>query len=77
MRAYQHRASTKKRAVSIRRSRGESNTKVHTLVDALGDPVGFHLSGREAHDLVGVDASLPGMRRNMMPAGEDFGTHER
>ena len=35
------------------------STKIHTLVDALGNPTGFHLTGGEAHDLAGADHLLP------------------
>ena len=48
------------------------STKIHTLVDALGNPVGFHLTGGEAHDLVGADALLPDMRANMLLADKAF-----
>jgi transposase len=27
------------------------STKIHAMVDALGNPVGFFLTGGEAHDL--------------------------
>ncbi len=35
------------------------STKIHATVDALGNPTAFHLTGGEAHDLVGADALLP------------------
>ena len=35
------------------------STKIHVTVDALGNPTAFHLTGGEAHDLVGADALLP------------------
>ena len=35
------------------------STKIHTTVDALGNPTAFHQTGEEAHDLVGADALLP------------------
>jgi hypothetical protein len=35
---------------AIGRSRGGLSTKIHTLVDALGNPTGFYLTGGEAHD---------------------------
>jgi hypothetical protein len=44
---------------AIGRSRGGLSTKIHTLVDALGNPVGFCLTGSEAHDLVGQTTSCP------------------
>lgn len=62
---------------AIGRSRGGLSTKIHTLVDALGNPIGFHLTGGEAHDLVGADALLPDMRANMLLADKAFDADER
>ncbi len=62
---------------AIGRSRGGLSTKIHTLVDALGNPVGFHLTGGEAHDLVGADKLLPDMRANMLLADKAFDADER
>jgi hypothetical protein len=64
VRTHQHSAGAKKNAVedqAIGRSRGGLSTKIHTLVDALGNPLGFFLTGGEAHDLVGEDHLLPTM----------------
>jgi transposase len=33
-------------------------TKIHSLVDALGNPLGFLLTPGQAHDLTGADALL-------------------
>ena len=33
-------------------------TKIHALGDALGNPIGFHLTGGQAHDLEGADVLL-------------------
>lgn len=33
-------------------------TKIHTTVDALGNPTGFHLTAGQSHDLEGADALL-------------------
>lgn len=60
--AHQHSAGAQKKAGEdqvIGRSRGGLSTKIHALVDALGNPVGFHLTGGEAHDLAGADQLLP------------------
>jgi transposase len=54
--AHQHSAGAQKKAgvdLAIGRSRGGLSTKLHTLVNALGNPIGFHLTGGEAHDLGG------------------------
>jgi hypothetical protein len=45
-------------SLGIGRSRGVLSTKIDTLVDALGNPVSFLLTG-EAHDLVDADHLLP------------------
>ena len=37
------------------------STKIHAVVDALGNPVAFHLTGGQAHDLDGADALLDGI----------------
>ena len=48
------------------------STKIHTLVDALGNPVGFHLTGGEVHDLVGADRLLPEMQAGILIADKAF-----
>ena len=53
------------------------STKIHTLVDALGNPVGFHLTGGEAHDLVGADHLLPEMQADTLIADKAFDADER
>ena len=58
-------------------SRGGLSTKVHTTVDALGNPTGFHLTGGEAHDLVGADHLLPEMQADVLLADKAFDADER
>ena len=53
------------------------STKIHTLVDALGNPVGFHLTGGEAHDLVGADQLLPDMQADILIADKAFDADKR
>ena len=53
------------------------STKIHTLVDALGNPIGFHLTGGEVHDLVGADELLPDMEADMLLADKAFDADER
>ena len=53
------------------------STKIHTLVDALGNPVGFHLTGGQAHDLVGADHLLPDMQADMLIADKAFDADQR
>jgi len=57
---------------AIGRSRGGLGTKIHTLVDALGNPVAFVLTGGEAHDLVGADHLPPDMQAEMLIADTAF-----
>ncbi len=35
------------------------STKIHATVDALGNPIGFHLTGGQACDLDGAEVLLP------------------
>ena len=53
------------------------STKIHALVDALGNPIGFFQTGREAHDLAGADALLPGMAAETLIADKAFDADER
>jgi IS5 family transposase len=46
-------------------------------VDALGNPVGFHLTGGQAHDLVGADALLPELEAETLIADKAFDADER
>ena len=47
------------------------------MVDALGNPIGFHLTGGEAHDLVGADHLLPNMPSDTLIADKAFDADER
>ena len=53
------------------------STKIHTLVDAIGNPVAFHLTGGEAHDLVGADHLLPEMQADTLIADKAFDADKR
>lgn len=53
------------------------STKIHTLVDALGNPLGFFLTGGQAHDLVGADELLPSMQADILIADKAFDADER
>lgn len=53
------------------------STKIHALVDALGNPIGFFLTGGEVHDLAGADALLPGMAAETLIADKAFDADER
>src|SRR5882724_5081546 len=53
--------STKKNGPqAIGRSRGGLTTKIHALVDALGNPVALMLTPGQAHDLTCVESLLEG-----------------
>jgi transposase len=47
------------------------------LVDALGNPVGFCLTGGQEHDLVGADELLPTMQADMLIADKAYDADER
>ena len=47
------------------------------MVDALGNPVGFFLTGGEAHDLVGADHLLPEMQADTLIADKAFDADKR
>ena len=48
------------------------STKIHALVDALGNPLAFFLTPGQAHDLDGADALLPSMTANTLIADKAF-----
>jgi transposase len=47
------------------------------LVDALGNPIGFFLTGGEAHDLVGADHLLPSMQADVLIADKAYDADQR
>jgi transposase len=53
------------------------STKIHTLVDALGNAIGFVLSGGQAHDLIGADHFLPAMKAGTLLADKAYDAAER
>jgi len=62
VRAHQHSAGArKKRRTSDRRSRGGLTTKIHVLVDALGNPVEVMLTPGQVHDLTCAEPLLEGV----------------
>ena len=80
VRAHQHSAGALKKAggdEAIGRSRGGLSTKIHALVDALGNPTGFALSPGQAHDLEGADALLPDLAAAALIADKAFDAEER
>jgi len=53
------------------------STKIHALVDALGNPIGFFLTGGQAHDLIGADELLPAMEADTLLADKAYDADER
>ena len=53
------------------------STKIHALVDALGNPLRFLLTPGQAHDLTGADALLPQMAAEVLIADKAYDADER
>lgn len=53
------------------------STKVHVLVDALGNPLKIILTAGQVHDLVGADALLPGMKAKSLLADKAYDADKR
>jgi transposase len=62
---------------AIGRSKGGLSTKIHALVDALGNPLCFLLTQGQIHDLIGADALLPQMASNVLIADKAYDADER
>ena len=60
---------SRKRATELRL---RLSTKINTLVDALGNPIGLHLTGGQVHDLAGADHLLPHMPTDTLIADKAF-----
>jgi transposase len=50
------------------RKRISLSTKIHAMVDALGNPLAFFLTAEQVPDLEGADALLPQMKAGMLLA---------
>ena len=53
------------------------STKIHALVDALGNPLAFLLTPGQAHDLDGADVLLPQMKADILLADKAFDADKR
>src|SRR5258707_9599203 len=62
---------------AIGRSKGGLSTKIHVMVDALGNPTAFFLTAGQAHDLEGADALLPHMQAETLLADKAFDADQR
>ncbi len=58
-------------------ARGGLSTKIHALVDALGNPVSFHLTPGQAHDLCGSDVLLPRLEAPTLLADRAYDADQR
>jgi transposase len=62
---------------AIGRSKGGPGTKIHAVVDALGNPLSFHLTPGQACDLDGADKLLPTIVANTVLADKVYDASER
>ena len=53
------------------------STKIHAVVDALGNPVRFHLTPGQACDLEGADQLLPHILADTVLADKGYDADER
>ena len=80
VRAHQHSAGARKMPVvnqAIGRSRGGLTTKIHMVVDALGNPLAFSLTGGQTHDITQAETLIAQVQPNAVLAdkgydGDDF-----
>ena len=69
-----HRARQKKGAQQVGHSRSGASTKVHAVVDALGNPVRLKLTEGQAHEMtVALELVADGRRRELLlhPGGPE------
>ncbi|WHZ15758.1 MAG: Mobile element protein [Nitrospira sp.] len=79
VRAHQHSAGARKKngPQAIGRSKGGLSTKIHATVDALGNPLGVHLSAGQASDLEGADVLLPQIHAPILIADKGYDADAR
>ena len=79
VRAHQHSAGAPKCSgnQAIGRSKGGLSTKIHALVDALGNPLKIILTPGQVHDLAGADALLPEMEAKILLADKAYDADKR
>lgn len=80
IRAHQHSAGAKDSTPlqeDIGRSSGGLSTKIHAVVDALGNPTRFFLTPGQAHDLQGADVLLPQVEAAAVLADKAYDAFER
>ena len=59
------------------RSKGGLSAKIHAVVDGLGNPIGFHLTQGQVHDLMGADVLLGGIHADIIIADKAYDADER
>ncbi|WP_242053834.1 IS5 family transposase [Nostoc sp. FACHB-888] len=79
VRAHQHSAGAKggSHTEAIGRSKGGLSTKIHAVVDALGNPLSFHLTPGQICDLDGADQLLPNIVADTVLADKGYDADER
>ena len=79
VRAHQHSAcaKTERKTQAIGRSKGGLSTKIHAIVDALGNPTNFVLTPGQACDLDGSDKLLPGLEAKTVLADKAYDADKR
>ncbi|WP_438941511.1 IS5 family transposase [Moorena bouillonii] len=79
VRAHQHSAGAKGdgSTEAIGRSKGGLSTKIHALVDALGNPLSFHLTPGQACDLDGADVLLKDLAADTLLADKGYDADQR
>ena len=53
------------------------STKIHATTDALGNPIGFHLTRGQACDLDGADELLPQVQSDTLLGDKGYDADER
>jgi transposase len=80
VRAHQHSAGAKNSSAEeedIGRSTGGLSTKIHAVVDALGNPVSFFLTPGQACDLDGADVLLPDVEAEAVLGDKAYDADDR
>lgn len=53
------------------------STKIHAICDALGNPLGFHLTVGQAHDLEGADALIDQIEAEALLGDKAYDAEQR
>ena len=60
---------------ALGRSKGGFTTKIHTLVDALGNPLRFILTGGQRHDITQAHKLVEGLQDSMVIADKGYNSN--